>query len=84
MYKVIEDFIDLKDNNHLYHAGEPYPRVGAVVTSERLAELMGSANRRGRAVVMAVDAEKPKNKPVEKPEEKPARKTTKRTKKSAD
>lgn len=75
MYKVIEDFIDLKDNNHLYHAGEPYPRVGAVVTSERLAELMGSANRRGRAVVMAVDTpkEKPKNKPVEKPVAKKSR-----------
>lgn len=75
MYKVIEDFIDLKDNNHLYHAGEPYPRVGAVVTSERLAELMGSANRRGRAVVMAVDApkEKPKNKLVEKPVAKKSR-----------
>lgn len=75
MYKVIEDFIDLKDNNHLYHAGEPYPRVGAVVTSERLAELMGSANRRGRAVVMAVDVpkEKPKNKPVEKPAVKKSR-----------
>lgn len=47
MYRVIERFTDLKDNDHKYKAGDIYPRKGTTATEERIAELSGVSNKRG-------------------------------------
>lgn len=67
MYKALTDFIDLQDNYHKYHAGDTFPRKGYDPGEERIAELAGTNNKRGCAVIAKV-AEKAADKPVEKPE----------------
>lgn len=44
MYRVIEDFVDLKDSRHEYHRGDAFPRGGVSVSEDRIAELTGSKN----------------------------------------
>ena len=51
MYKVINAFTDLQDGNTIYHSGDIYPRKGASVTDERIAELSTSANRLGYPLI---------------------------------
>jgi len=46
-YIVLQYFEDLQDGCRAYRAGETYPRPGFAVSSERIAELSGPANRRG-------------------------------------
>ena len=68
MYKALIDFVDLLDN-HKYHAGDTFPRMGYDPGAERIAQLAGTNNRRGVPVI----AEVPKKaavKPVEEPVEK--------------
>ena len=67
MYKVISRFADLQDCNHVYEAGDTFPREGTKVTEERLAELSGYDNRQKKPLIEKV--EEPK---------KPARKRTKK------
>ena len=55
MYKVVEAFTDLKDNNHVYLAGDKFPREGARVSEERVAELASAKNKRGKVLIKAVD-----------------------------
>ena len=55
MYKVIERFKDLKDENRIYEVGDKFPRKGKRVSKARLAELSGSENRRGRPVIAEVE-----------------------------
>ena len=69
MYKVIKYFVDLKDNNHEYNAGDVYPREGYTPTAERIAELSGSDNLQKQPLIVKVaEAEKaaPKKKPAAK------------------
>ena len=47
MYKVIESFTDLQDNNYVYYVGDTFPRNGVEVDAERIAELASYKNRRG-------------------------------------
>lgn len=54
-YIVIKDFVDLMDDNHLYRAGEQYPRPGHVATDQRVAELAGSNNKVGRPLIKVSD-----------------------------
>lgn len=70
MYRVIEYFIDLQDNNHPYNAGDVFPRSGHKVTKERLAELAGSGNLQGKPLIVEEVAE------VKKAPAKRAKKTT--------
>lgn len=56
MYKVKEDFVDLKDGCYLYKAGDTYPRKGANIPDERIAELAGSDNIRRKPVIEKVAA----------------------------
>lgn len=49
-YTVITDFKDLQDGNHIYRAGEKYPRKGRA-KKERVEELSGSENRRGEPLI---------------------------------
>ena len=48
MYKVIEDFVDLKDSNHKYRTGDQFPRPGVEVSEERIDELKTDKNRKKR------------------------------------
>ena len=54
MYKVIEKFIDLQDDNYLYQIGDTFPREGLEVSEERLAELSSEANKRGIPLIRKV------------------------------
>lgn len=51
MYKVIINFSDLQDNNHSYNVGDTYPREGLTPSEERIAELTGTNNKRGVALI---------------------------------
>lgn len=57
MYKAIADFVDLKDNNHKYHAGDVFPRKGYEPSEDRIAELLSNNNKRGTAVIAEVKPE---------------------------
>lgn len=59
MYKAIKSFRDLQDNNYRYHAGDIFPRKGAKVSDERIAELSTSSNRKGEPVIVEVLEETP-------------------------
>lgn len=63
-YTVIEAFVDLQDNNHVYGVGDEYPRAGHDVTLSRLSELMSAKNMLGKPLV----GEGKKKKPVFSPE----------------
>ena len=69
MYKVIVDFADLQDKEHVYRAGDNFPRSGFSVSEERLKELASAANKRGYPLIKEVD---------EKQTEAETKKTTKR------
>ena len=68
MYKVIEYFTDLQDNDRPYNVGETFPRKGLKVSDERLAELAGTENRRGIKLIEFVE-DKPKKAPAKKTEQ---------------
>lgn len=70
MYKVIEFFTDLQDNNHPYNVGDEFPRKGLTVSEERLAELAGKDNKQGKPLIVEEKVKQPK--PADK---KPAKKT---------
>lgn len=46
MYKVIEKFTDIQDDNHVYEVGDVYPREGLKVDEARIQKLLTSNNRR--------------------------------------
>lgn len=54
MYKVIKDFIDKKDNDHLYKEGEAYPREGYEASAERIDFLISDKNLTGSPVITEV------------------------------
>ena len=54
-YIAIERFKDLNDNSYLYEKGDKFPRKGKRVSKARLAELLGSDNKRGRPVIEEVE-----------------------------
>jgi len=49
-YLVTKDFKDLQDENHIYRAGDKYPRKGKG-KKERIDELSGSDNLRGEPLI---------------------------------
>ena len=59
MYRVINAFRDLKDNNHVYSVGDTFPHNGVEVDAERLSELASDKNRLGVPLIEEV-TEKPK------------------------
>ena len=54
MFIVINAFLDLKDNEHLYDVGDAYPRDGIEPSEERIKELLGSDNLQGQPMIKAV------------------------------
>lgn len=87
MYKVIKDFTDLTDNNHVYLAGDEFPRKGADVSEKRVAELASADNKRGEVLIEAVETpqkaeispEKEENKKADKSVAKAEKKPKKRS-----
>ena len=59
MYRVINPFRDLKDNNRLYSVGDTFPHNGVEVDAERIAELSSDKNRLGVPLIEEVTG-KPK------------------------
>ena len=55
MYKAVEYFTDLQDNNYAYREGDTYPREGYTPTKERIEELASNKNIRKRPVIVAVE-----------------------------
>lgn len=55
MYKVIEYFTDLQDNNHEYNVGDTFPRDGLNVSDDRLTELSTKNNRQRKPLIERVD-----------------------------
>lgn len=99
MYRVLTDFSDLQDNEHVYRAGDEFPRSDFSVSEERINELMGFNNRRKCPLIELIggkseDAEKAaevteksEEKPVEEPAieaEAPVEKPKRRRKKKAE
>ena len=54
MYKAVEYFTDLQDNNYAYREGDTYPREGYTPTKGRIEELASNKNIRKRPVIVAV------------------------------
>ena len=73
MYKAIEHFTDMQDNNYSYNVGDIFPRSGYDVSKERIAELAGSDNLRGRAVIEIIPDEVTEETVEEKPRKKKGR-----------
>ena len=74
MYKAIEYFTDLQDNNYEYKEGDAYPRKGYEPSEARIEELLGANNKRGRAVIEAVAASKVLDVEEEKPKKRAKKK----------
>ena len=64
MYVVVKAFTDLKDGCHIYHSGDIYPREGAFVTDDRIAELAGNDNRMGYPLITEVHKLDPDGEPA--------------------
>jgi len=71
MYKVINAFTDLQDDCAVYHTGDIYPRKGASVSDERIAELSSSANKLGFPLIAEVHKFDPDGEPATESHEKP-------------
>lgn len=55
-HKVIRDFTDLQDGNHVYRAGDKFPRSGRA-KKDRLEELSGSENKIGEPLIEETEGE---------------------------
>ena len=79
MYRVLEYFEDLQDKNHIYRAGDYFPRPGFKPSAERLDELASNDNKRGRPLIVEEAAKQADTGTAEaKVEEAPAPKETAR------
>ena len=56
MYRVINRFFDLQDNNHAYSVGDTFPHNGVEVDAERIAELESGKNRLGVPLIEEIAA----------------------------
>lgn len=61
MYKVLHDFADLNDHNHIYHTGEKFPRTGSKVSPERISELSGYSNKLKKPLIQKVKGKNDNN-----------------------
>lgn len=53
-YKVVKAFTDLQDDNHVYKAGDSFPRNGYEPKAGRIAELASDKNKRGEVLIKEV------------------------------
>lgn len=64
-YLVLKSFSDLQDNRRIYKAGDMFPRDGYNPSEERIAELASDKNKRGVALIMAIEPVEPETPPAE-------------------
>lgn len=55
MYKVLSEFADLQDKNHIYRAGDVYPREGYTPKDERVDELSTAKNLLHKPLIQNVE-----------------------------
>ena len=55
MYKVLSEFADLQDRNHIYRVGEVYPREGYTPKDERVDELSTGKNLLHKPLIQKVE-----------------------------
>lgn len=55
MFRVIEYFEDLQDNNRPYNVGDIFPYDNREISTERLAELSTAQNRRKMPLIKEVE-----------------------------
>lgn len=55
-YKVIKQFRDLQDNNHIYNVGDKYPRKGRS-NKERTEELLSNENKIGVPLIAEIEGD---------------------------
>ena len=60
-YEVVRDFVDVQDGNYMYRAGDFFPRNGADVSEERIAELASTENRCGIVLIEPLEIETEKD-----------------------
>lgn len=53
MYRVVRDFADKSDSLFIYHEGDTYPRDGANISEDRIAELLSNENAIGEPLIVA-------------------------------
>ena len=58
MYIVLEEFVDLQDDKHMYKEGDEYPRTGYSPLEERIKELLTGANVLGKPLIIKGEAKK--------------------------
>lgn len=51
MFRVVVEFADLQDENHVYRVGDKYPRNKRKVAKKRIEELTSSANKIGKPLI---------------------------------
>lgn len=51
MYKVVSDFRDAKNDNHLYRVGDEYPVAGYNPSKARIEELAKGKNKFGKVFI---------------------------------
>ena len=59
MYRVLRDFADLQDREHIYRAGDTFPRSGMEPDEGRIAELSSPRNRLGVPLIEQVEEPDP-------------------------
>ena len=55
MYRVIREFADLQDKNHVYRVGDKFPRTKRKASKERCKELLSTNNRIGKPLIEEVE-----------------------------
>lgn len=55
MHRVIEKFVDLEDNHHIYEIGDVYPREGYSPKNKRIKELCSEKNKRKVPLIASID-----------------------------
>lgn len=59
-YEVVKYFTDATDDHFAYHTGDKFPRDGVEVSENRINDLLTGNNKRGVALIKAVEEKKPK------------------------
>lgn len=67
-YKVIQNFRDLEDENHVYSVNDKFPRKGRTKKA-RVEELLSSDNALGKPVIEEIVEEESKKKEPKKEDE---------------
>ena len=55
MFRVMVEFADLQDNNHVYRVGDKYPHTKRRVAKKRIEELISSSNKIGKPLIEKVE-----------------------------